>query len=429
MQRMRAIWLPFRGERRDVCTAGFFVSAWRKLRLAAPALTFALGIGTGFAILPAAASADSGTGLEVRVYPADYVYSYPTEQRNDLYSAVIQNVAVRSAGATVTLDAIDVQALRGGQPKLTLTLNASDLDNAARMFWYMSQQGVLKRYDFYFQTSRFLPDSVKFAETRTLEPESAIVVTSIPLLFDGAVDEIDLTARGMAADGKPIQATTTLRVKRYRSPNDYHLPVVGTWYVACAPSLQSHHRWSVGQEFAIDLDRLGSNSRTYSGKGAKLTDYAGYGQDVMAAADGEVIEAHDGAPETDSDLQQPGESKQAYQARWQAQQSALLEKGYLEMFGNYVVIRHSGGEFSTYEHLGSGSIKVKKGDVVKRGQVIGQLGYSGNSTSPHLHFQVADGPDPAYSRSIPVVFSNVQVEILGYENVPLQSGWIVTAPP
>jgi len=54
---------------------------------------------------------------------------------------------------------------------------------------------------------------------------------------------------------------------------------------------------------------------------------------------------------------------------------------------------------------------VKKGDAVRRGQAIGQLGHSGNSTSPHLHFQVTDGPDRLFAEP-PVVFSNVHVEIL-----------------
>ncbi|MGO9093667.1 MAG: M23 family metallopeptidase [Bryobacteraceae bacterium] len=441
MRKRRTIWLTRCLKGHLVGGSGFFGAAWTECGLAArrlsmtsgfkraASLTLALGFVVGAAVFSTAAAAASGAALEVRVHPADYVYSYPAEQQRGLYSAIVQNIAVWSTDATVALDAVDIQALRGGQPELTRTLAASDLDNAARTSSLMSRQGILSRYDFYFQTSRFLPDHVKLAATRTLEPGSAILIASLPMLFDRAVDEIVIAARGTAADGKPVQARTSLKVKRYQSSNDYHLPVAGTWYVACAPSLQSHHRWSVGQEFAIDLDSLGANSRTHSGQGAKLTDYDGYGKDVMAAADGVVVEAHAGAPESESDLQQPAESKAAYQGRWQAQQNALMEKGYQELFGNYVVIRHAGGEFSTYEHLRPGSVKVKKGDLVKRGQAIGQLGYSGNSTSPHLHFQVSDGPDPAYSRSLPVVFSNVYVEILGYENVPLQSGWIVTAQP
>jgi murein DD-endopeptidase MepM/ murein hydrolase activator NlpD len=441
MRKLRTTWLKRCGEGHDVSGPGFFGAAWRECQFAArtlsrtsgftsaAALTLALGLGFHTAIFSTVAFAAPGATLEVRVHPADYVYSYPVEQQRGLYSAVVQNVAVWSPVATCTLDAIDIQALRAGQPKLTVTLSARDLDSAAKVFSSMSQQGALKSYDFYFHTSRFLPDNLKLAATRTLEPGSAILIASVPMLFDEAVDEIAITARGTAADGKLVQTRTSLKVKRYQSSNDYHFPLAGTWYVACAPSLQSHHRWSVGQEFAIDLGSLGANSRAYEGQGAKLSDYDDYGKDVMAAADGLVIEAHEGAPESDSNLQQPGESKEAYQGRWQAQQDALLAKGYKEFFGNYVVIRHGGGEFSTYAHFRAGSVKVKKGDVVKRGQLIGQLGHSGNSTSPHLHFQVSDGPDPAYSRSIPVVFGNVYVEILGYENVPLQSGWIVTAKP
>ena len=49
---------------------------------------------------------------------------------------------------------------------------------------------------------------------------------------------------------------------------------------------------------------------------------------------------------------------------------------------------------------------MKAGDTVTRGQAIGQLGHTGNSTEPHLHFQLTDGPDPMYSRGVPIVFKD-----------------------
>ena len=75
--------------------------------------------------------------------------------------------------------------------------------------------------------------------------------------------------------------------------------------------------------------------------------------------------------------------------------------------GNHIIIQHDNGEYSYYLHLKSGSIKVNTGDIIKRGQPIASLGHSGNSTEPHLHFHVTDGPDMAYSRSIPVSFKNI----------------------
>lgn len=60
-------------------------------------------------------------------------------------------------------------------------------------------------------------------------------------------------------------------------------------------------------------------------------------------------------------------------------------------YGNQVVIKHADGKYSQYAHLSRAD--VRKGEKVDRGQVIGLSGNTGNSTGPHLHFEVRTGPD------------------------------------
>ena len=377
-------------------------------------------------ILSISLAAQAGT-LEVRVHPGDFVYSYEVEPAHSLYSAMVQNIAVLNSGEfACTLESVELQSLAAGQPTASLIVGVTDLDTASKKVAGMNKAGLLKLYDFHLQTSRYLPENVTYADTRAMNPGSAILLTSRAMLVGSTVDQIAIIAKGTSADGKPVEARTTVQVRQHASKNNYHFPVAGTWYVGAAPSLQGHHRWAANQEFALDLVLLGANSKTHGGEGGKLSDYFDYGKDVLAIADGVVVAARSDAPESDSNLQQPGESSDAYEQRTVAQQNELLMKGYLEPIGNYVVIRHDGEEYSNYAHLRTGSVKVKKGDVVKQGQIIGQLGHSGNSTEPHLHFQIVDGPDPMFARGIPITFSNIRVEAFGYEDRPLQSGWIVT---
>jgi len=77
--------------------------------------------------------------------------------------------------------------------------------------------------------------------------------------------------------------------------------------------------------------------------------------------------------------------------------------------GNLVVLRHAGEVYSAYAHLVPGSLKVKVGDRVRRGQVLGACGNSGNSSEPHLHVQVQDGPRFEASWGLEAVFGEAQV--------------------
>lgn len=367
------------------------------------------------------------TAIEVRVHPGEVVYVDEADPQHGLYTAMLHNIAVvQKDAAPVTLESIEIKVLSQGQTVQTLIVPAAKIEENAKRLSAMEAQGLLKLYDFYFQTSRFLGEGIHLSPSLAMSQGTALLVNSKPLLFIGLPDQIVITAHARDAAGKPVEGRGTLRVESHRSPNQYSFPLAGTWYVGAGPSLHSHHRWVPNEEFAVDLVGMGDGGRLQKGDGSRLEDWFGYGREVLAVADGVVVETAADFTESHDRLQQPGESTPEFEKRTVEAQNVLLAKSYKAPMGNYVVLRHAGGEFSHYGHLKQGSVRVKAGDAVARGQAIAQLGHTGNSTSPHLHFQLTDGADPLYSRGLPIVFNNYVVEALGYEGRSLQSGWIVT---
>ena len=140
------------------------------------------------------------------------------------------------------------------------------------------------------------------------------------------------------------------------------------------------------QRRAIDFSVRGPSGKHFSGAGRQNADYYAYGKDVLAVADGVAVIVIDGVPEN-----RPGVTSR------------------LSATGNVVMIRHAPGEFSAVYHLIPGSIKVGVGQAVKAGQVIGRCGNSGNSSGPHLHFQVTNSDDYEVASGIAPHFRGVQV--------------------
>jgi murein DD-endopeptidase MepM/ murein hydrolase activator NlpD len=101
-------------------------------------------------------------------------------------------------------------------------------------------------------------------------------------------------------------------------------------------------------------------------------------------ADGVVTETKDGIPQN-----VPGLESRAV--------PITLET----VAGNHIILDLGHGRYALYAHLQTGSLKVKLGDHVKRGQVLALVGNSGNSIEPHLHFQLTNGNSPLGSEGIP----------------------------
>ena len=190
--------------------------------------------------------------------------------------------------------------------------------------------------------------------------------------------------------------------------------------------MHTGHRWAIPEEFGLDIGKTGGDGRSFKGDGTRFEDYFAYDADVLAVADGRVVSLANDEPEDAGAMQRPDETNEAYATRLRQGQSERLARGAVAVSGNFVMLDHGQNEFSMSAHLQPGSVRVKVGNQVKTGDVIGKLGSSGNSTEPHLHFQLSDTPDPLLSAGLPLNFTNV---IIPWADAPrpIQSGDVVVA--
>jgi murein DD-endopeptidase MepM/ murein hydrolase activator NlpD len=162
----------------------------------------------------------------------------------------------------------------------------------------------------------------------------------------------------------------------------------GPWVAVYDPRLERGHRRvlyavdgraRIPGRFAIDWMRPGGIGSAGDGRGAE----------VLAVADAVVAGTRDDVPEADP-----------------TDQGGPVALG--DATGNYIALDLGGGVYAFYEHLRPG-ILVERGDSVRRGQVIGALGSTGQATQPHLHFHVGDTPSPLGAEGLPFTIENVDV--------------------
>ncbi|MBD8025337.1 M23 family metallopeptidase [Ureibacillus sp. Re31] len=173
--------------------------------------------------------------------------------------------------------------------------------------------------------------------------------------------------------------------------NIYTMPIKGEWFVfwgGCNEFINYHYLYE-SQRYAYDLVQV-QNNKTYKDNPSKNENYYAFKQEILAPADGKVVKII-----KDIEDNVPGE----------------MNPNIPE--GNCVIIEHKHKEYSMLAHLKQHSIQVHEGETVTAGQLIGLCGNSGNSSEPHVHFQVMDAVDFTKGNSIRIRFNDGKEPIQG----------------
>jgi hypothetical protein len=192
-------------------------------------------------------------------------------------------------------------------------------------------------------------------------------------------------------------------------------PLRGEWMSPNTPGtkIPSHGSDQLGQTYAYDFlqvnwDKKGmhfydASALRYFLIGVPLNKNFCWGKDIYAPCDGKIVKAEDGLKERKityllSDLTIV--LKNAFFANLNKLHSLL---------GNNIIMECDNNVYALFAHLQNGSINVSVGENIKKGQKIGKVGHSGNSTAAHLHFQLMDNINLLEAKGISCVFENLEV--------------------
>lgn len=175
------------------------------------------------------------------------------------------------------------------------------------------------------------------------------------------------------------------------------LPLRGEWMAINTPAerVPSHGTDYFGQRYALDFVRPDeTGQKFYSASVCRhllgllpAKAFLAWDAPVFAAFGGYVVKAGDGWPD-----------RRRVNALWEAFRAFVLARSpegtdHRRLTGNFVMVAGHVG-VAVYAHLRQGSLRVREGDSVSTGQELGRVRNSGNSTMPHLHFQLMTGSDP-----------------------------------
>src|SRR5215213_4935470 len=236
-----------------------------------------------------------------------------------------------------------------------------------------------------------------------------------PLLIALGVGALVMAALALVP-GRRVQVATNVLVaigtvflaihlvRIYTPPADpvaIDSPLAGEWETVAGgrSSLLSHHYSTPNVRDALDFVQLDEEGRGYQGDPKRAESWYGFGDPVLAPADGTVVSVSDIHPD-----------------------EPIGELGQTPSYGNHITLEIGNHRYAIMAHLKQGSARVSEGDRVRLGQQIAAVGDSGDSLWPHLHFHIQDSPViDQQARTIPVVFGDVLLIRNGRESTPAEA--------
>ncbi|MFH8567836.1 M23 family metallopeptidase [Streptomyces sp. NPDC017993] len=193
-------------------------------------------------------------------------------------------------------------------------------------------------------------------------------------------------------------------------PVEVGAPVDGRWKAMNSPAdkVPSHGTRTYGQAYAIDIvAEPEPDSRPAFGwwpLARRNDDFPAFGAPLLAVADATVVVA--------DDRQRDHLSRTSWFALvyfFAVEGLVRSLGGARRVVGNHVTLDLGDGTYALYAHARHGSLTIAPGDRVTAGQTLGQCGNSGNSTEPHVHFQLMDAVDLDAAAGVPFTWRGIGV--------------------
>lgn len=296
-----------------------------------------------------------------------------------------------------------------------------------------SDQIILKRR----LDEQALSPSIKTVGERQISPDGNLYLFNpfAPLDKHFPLHRLRCLLHFTSDDEQELTLSAEIFPKLHRQRAELSLPLKGPISVTDGHDYYAHHRRvslsnplvqklgmkTNSQRYAWDFTRVNEHGYKHSGETDKSEgfffrskpselnngDFFGFGEPLFAPAYGTIIATQD-------HLQDDPPWKLSWTVEDFINDPSLA-------YGNYVLIDHGHNEYSMLGHCLQGSVRVKSGDRVKRGKVVAQLGNSGWSMSPHLHYQLMSGPNPLTAEGLPACFSDFDL-IVGSKRIHIPYG-------